>query len=120
MKQITEKTKNVDFQHGIAVSWASNVITTASASSCAGGIRSLFYGFDMARMLKGLSAELTRGNMRVWIPTYVRNDNSDASYLVDSANTVTNEKRLNAFLWSNREDLGKNNWLVSWYIRGGY
>ena len=62
-----------------------------SASSYAGGIPSLFYGFDMARMLKGLLAELMFRNMGVEIPTYVRNDNSDSLYKVDPSNTATNE-----------------------------
>ena len=74
--------------------------------------------FDMARMLKGLLDELTFGNMVVEIPTYVRNDNSDASYHVDAVNTVTNEKRLNGFLESNREELGRNNWLIVGYNPG--
>ena len=37
-----------------------------------------FYGFDMARMLKGQLAELVFGNMGAGIPAYVRSDNSDA------------------------------------------
>ena len=53
----------------------------------------MFYGFDVARMLKGVIAELTFGYMGVAVPTYVRNDNSDASYQADSANPVTNAKR---------------------------
>ena len=40
---------------------------------------------------QGLLAELIFGNMGVAIPTYVRNDNSDAAYQVGSVNTVTNE-----------------------------
>ena len=55
------------------------------------GSQALFYGCDMARMLKGLLEELIFGNMGSEIPTYVRNDNPDVSYQVDSSNTVTNE-----------------------------
>ena len=71
-----------------------------------GGSKRFFYGFDMARMLKGLLAELLFGNMRVGIPTYLR-DNSDVLFQVDSANTVTNGKRMNNFSESNREELEK-------------
>ena len=55
----------------------------------------------MARTLKGLLAELMRGYIGVEIPTYVRNDNSDAVYRVDSVNTATGEKRLNGLLERN-------------------
>ena len=79
----------------------------------------MFYGFDMARMLKGLLAELLFWDIGAGIPTYVRNDNSTAVYQVDSANAVTNEKRLNSFLESNRGELERDNWLSIGYIPGG-
>ena len=82
------------------------------------GNTSIVYGFDMARMLKVLLAGLMFGNVGVEIPTYVRNDNSDAVYRADSVNTATNEKRLNGFLESNREALEKNDWLSVGYIPG--
>ena len=96
MKQITERerTKNVEFEHGIAVSWVSNKSPRASTSSYERGVQASVYGFDMAMTLKGLLDGLMFGNMGVGIPTYVRSDNSDAAYQVDSVNTVTNEKRL--------------------------
>ena len=72
----------------------------------------------MARMLKGLLDELLFWNIWVSIPTYVCDDNSTLVYQVDSANTVTNEKRLNGFLGSNREELERNNWLIVGYIHG--
>ena len=50
-----------------------------------------FYGFDMARMLRVLLAELLFGNVEVDIPRYVRNDNSTVAFQVDSSNTVTGE-----------------------------
>ena len=62
-----------------------------SASSYTGQIQALFYGFDMSRMLKGLLSELMFGNMGAVIPTYVRSDNSNAVYQVDSVNTSTDE-----------------------------
>ena len=62
-----------------------------SASSYAGKTQALFYGFDVARMSKGLLSELMFGTMGVAIPTYVRNDNSDTVYQVEPSNTVTNE-----------------------------
>ena len=46
-------------------------------------------------MLQVLLEELMFGYMGADIPTYVRDDNSDASGQVDSVNTATNEKRLN-------------------------
>ena len=63
-----------------------------------GNTRIVLRSFDMARALKGLLGELTFGNMGAEIHTYVRDDSSDASYRVDSVNTVPNEKRLNGFL----------------------
>ena len=57
----------------------------------------------MARMLNGLLSELSLGDVGVEIPTYVRNDNSDAVYQVDSVNTATNEKRPDGFLEINRD-----------------
>ena len=62
-----------------------------STSSYSGETQSLFYGFDMTRALEGLLYELIFGNMGVGIPAYVRNDNSDAAYQVDSVNTATSE-----------------------------
>ena len=53
-------------------------------------------------MLKGLIAGILFGNLWVEIPTYVRNDNSEVVYQAHSINTVTNAKRLNNFLESNR------------------
>ena len=76
----------------------------------------MFYCYDMARMLKGLLSELLFGNVGMEIPTYVRNDNSTVLHQVDSPSTVTDEKRLNDFPGSNREELGRNNWLSIGYI----
>ena len=61
--------------------------------------------------------------METWgaeIPTHVRNGNSGASYQVDSVNTATDEERLNGFLDSYSEELGRsnNNWLIAGYIPG--
>ena len=55
----------------------------------------------------------------VAIPTYVRNDNSTVAYQVDSVSTVTNGKRLNGLVESNREELERNNWMSIGYIHGG-
>ena len=97
-KQTTEKTKNVEYRQGIAVSWVSNASHRASTSSYAVEIQALFYGLGMARMLKGLLAELMLANVGVEIPTYIRIGNSDASHQVSSVNTATGEKLLNGFL----------------------
>ena len=75
---------------------------SASTSSFSGEIQAAFYGFDMSRMLKGLLSELLFGNIGAGIPTYARNGNSTLAYQVDSANTVTNGKRLDGFRASNR------------------
>ena len=56
----------------------------------------------MARMSKGLLEELAFGGIDVEIPTYVRNDYSDAAYQVDSANTAIGEKRMDGLLESKR------------------
>ena len=50
--------ENVEFIQGIAVSWVSNKSHRVQTSSFSGEIRAAFYGFDMARMLKGLLAGL--------------------------------------------------------------
>ena len=104
-KQITGRTKNVEFRQGVDVSWVGNESHRESTASFAVGIQAVFYGFDVARTLKGMRSELLLGNIGVEIPTYVRSDNSDDAYHVDSANTVTNEKRPNRLLESNREEL---------------
>ena len=62
-KQITDETKNVEYRKGNAVSRMSNKSPRAPSSSYAGGIKALFYGFDIDRMLKGLLGELIFGNM---------------------------------------------------------
>ena len=118
-KQITDRAGNVEFRQGIAVSRVSNKSPRVATSSFAGEIQAVFYGFDMARMLKGLLAELLFGSVGAEIPTYVRNDNSTAVYQVDSADTVTNAKRLNGFLQINRGGLERNKWLSVGYIPGG-
>ena len=51
----------------------------------------------MSGMSKGILAELTYGNMGSEIPTYVRNDNPDASYRVDPESTVDKEDDLMCF-----------------------
>ena len=72
----------------------------------------------MARMLQCLLDELTFGNMGAGMPKYVRNDNSDAVYQVDSLNTATNEKRLNVLLERNGEEVSQNRRLSVGYIHG--
>ena len=108
--------ENGEFQHGIAISRVSNKSHSVSTSSFDGQIQAVFYVLDMARMSKCLLVGLLFGNMGVSIPTYVRNDSSAAVYLVDSANTVTSEKRLNNFPWSNLEELENTDWLSIVYI----
>ena len=82
-QRIADAAKNVEFQQRISVPWMSNNSPRAPTSSYSGEIRTLFYGFDIDRMLKVLLSELMFGNMGVGIPTYVRNDNPDASNRVD-------------------------------------
>ena len=89
--KITEQNKNQQFHKGIAISWSSSKSPRVATSSYAGEIQALFYGFDTARFLKEMLAELLFGNVGCSINTYVRNDNSDAVYHMDSMNTVTNE-----------------------------
>ena len=73
----------------------------------------------MERTSIGLLAELKFGNMGAEMPTYYRNDNSDAVCQADSVNTSPGGKRLNGFLESNREALEQNEWLIVGYIPGG-
>ena len=68
-KQITGGAENVEFRHGIAVSWVGNKSPRVPTSSYSAEIQELFYGCDMARMLKGLLDALMFGNMRSAIPT---------------------------------------------------
>ena len=82
-----------------------------------GAIQAVFYGFDMARMLKGLLAELVFGNIGVGVSTYVRRDNLKILRQVGSPKSVSAEKRLNGFSESNRGELGNNPWLNLWYIQ---
>ena len=74
-KQITDQSKNEEFQQGVGVSWVIDKSYRVATSSFAGEIQSVFYGFDMARTLKGLMAELLFCNIGVEIPTFARNDN---------------------------------------------
>ena len=74
------------------------------------------YGFEMAGLLKGLVPDLLFGDIGAEIPTYVRNDNCAIMYQVESTKSVSNEKRRNGFLESNR-GLGNNSRRSLWYIR---
>ena len=89
--KITEQDKNQQFHKGIAISRPSSKSPRAATPSYAGEIQALFYGFDTARFIKEMLSELLFGNVGCSINTYVRNDNSDAVYHVDSMNTVTRE-----------------------------
>ena len=62
-KQITDQAKNEEFHHGIAVSWVSRKCPGVATSSFSGEIQEVFYGSDVARMLKGLLAELLIGSV---------------------------------------------------------
>ena len=74
------------------ISWVSNKSPRVTTSKEAGEIQEVFYGFDMARVLKGLLAELLFGNIGVEIPTYVRNDNRTIIYQVETTKSVSNAK----------------------------
>ena len=52
-----------EFHQGVAISRVSNKSPRATASKESGGIQAVFYGFDMARALKCLLAELLFGNI---------------------------------------------------------
>ena len=68
-----------------------NRSSRVSTSSYSVEMQAFFYGCEIAGMLKGILAELLFGNMGVDIPTYIRNDSSDAVYQVDFLNSVANE-----------------------------
>ena len=86
----------------MAVSWVINKRPRVTTSKEAGEIQAVFYGCDMAMMLKGLLSDLLFGNIGVEIPTYVRNDNCTLLYHVESAKSVSSGKRPNVFLETNR------------------
>ena len=64
-KQNFKKTDVEEFHQGVAISWVINKIPRVITSEEAGGIQAVFYGFDMAMMLKGLLSELLFGNVGV-------------------------------------------------------
>ena len=101
------------------MSWAGNESPRVATSSVAGEIHAAFYGFDMDGALKGLLTELLFGNIGVAIPTYVRSNNSTVVHQIDSAGAVTNAKRLNRFLESDREEIEQNDRRIIGYIPGG-
>ena len=115
---MADRTKDLERRRGSAVSRTSKKSHRVPTSSYAGEIKALSYAFDVTRMLNGILEELLYGNIGVRMPTYVRNDNSAVAYQVDSANTATNEKRINGFLESNRDELEQNKWLSAGYIHG--
>ena len=55
--------ENVEFRQGIDVSRGSNKRHRVETASFAGEIQAVFYGPDMARMLKALLSELLLGNI---------------------------------------------------------
>ena len=59
--QITDGTKNLEYRQGVAVSRVSNKIPRVPTSSYAGEIPSLFYGFGMEGMLKGILSDFLFG-----------------------------------------------------------
>ena len=71
-------------------------------------------------MLNVILSELLFGNMGAAIPTYVRNDNADAAYQVDSSNSVTSEKRLIGLIERNRGNRKRTNGRARGISRGIY
>ena len=51
-----------------SISWVGNKIPKVDTSSFTGGTQAVFYGFDMARALKGILPELLFGNIGVGFP----------------------------------------------------
>ena len=89
------KPKNVEYQHGIVVSCVGNKSPRVSTSINDGDTSIALRCRHGQSVEMPLLAELMFRDIGAGIPTYVRNDNSDAVYQVDSANTVTHERRLN-------------------------
>ena len=100
-----------EFHQGVAISWDSSKSPMVTTSKESGVIKTVFYGFDMDRMLKGILEELLFGNIGVEISTYVRSDNFKILQQVESVKSVSKEKRLSGFFESNREELENNHWL---------
>ena len=116
-ESITWATKNLEHRQCIAASWGVTKVLDPQPPVTQGGIEALFYGCDMAGMLKWLLPVLLFGNIGAAIPTYVRNDNSDAAYRVDSVNSATGEKRINGLIGRNRE--ARKERMVGLYVYPG-
>ena len=90
-----------------------------ATSSIAGRIQAAFYGPTWPGCRKAYLPNYCLGILGVEIPTYVRNSNSTVVNRIDSAKTVTNEKRLNGFLESKRDEIEQNDRSGIGYIPGG-
>ena len=85
------------------VSRLSNKSPRVSTSSYAGDAR-IVLRLRHGQNVKADIISVTIRKYRRIVPTYVRNDNSDSAYQVETAATVTNERRINGLLESNRGD----------------
>ena len=96
------KTEMGCFHQGVAVSGVINKSPRVAKSKKAGSTQAVYYGFDMARTLKGLLWELLFVDIGVAIPTYVRSDSCKITYQVGLLKTAPKEKLLSGLLWSNK------------------
>ena len=60
-KQKLNPLEQNEFHQGVAISWASNKIPRVATSKESGATQAVFYGFDMAGVLKDLLPELLFG-----------------------------------------------------------
>ena len=71
-----------------------------------------FYVFDTSRLLKSLVSELLFGNEGSGVETSARYDNSSVVVRARAINSVSNGRRLNSFLDSNRVEIYLTEWLL--------
>ena len=96
-EKVNADNKDDPFLVGVPISWTSGKRHTAATSSYSDEIQAAFYGFDTARFLKNLVAELLFGNEGLDIETIAIDYNSSVVERVRSINSVKSERRLNSF-----------------------
>ena len=89
---------------------------TASTSSYAGDIRSVFHGVDTSLLLRSVLAGLLFRNGNADVETEVRSVNSSVVEHVHSSNSVTKGRTLNCFPESRREEIDLIDWLTISHI----
>ena len=118
-RRVKERNSGQSFLEGIPIEGPSGkspmVVETSSHS---GEIRAFYYDLDNALFINRLLSELY-GNEGCDIGTSAKTDNSSVVENVHSTNSVTNERRSNCLLDSNREGILPNRRFSMSHIPGG-